>query len=204
MSSNVVHSRRKFLLAGVAAISVLEAETLAEVCRSTEDSVLGPFYRRGAPWRTQLCARDEPGEPLLITGTVSGADSCRPLRGAIVDVWQADAAGHYDNEDGRRAPRRFRLRGRMKTDARGRYGFETILPANYSDGGSFRAKHIHYIVSCPGYESLTTQCYFEGDEYNATDALVKSSLIIETANYLHPSNNRKYLRGTFDVVLTKA
>ncbi len=67
-----------------------------------------------------------------------------------------------------------------------------------------RAKHIHYKISAPGYESLTTECYFEGDKYNSTDSLVKPSLITSLPDFKHPQEKRKFLKGTFDVVLAKA
>ena len=200
-------SRREFIFAGCALLPLLNttAACAENACRPTETNARGPFHRRGAPWRTQLCGPAEPGEPLIISGRILDAGSCRPVAGAVVDVWQANAAGRYDNElpAYRADPEKFLLRGQMKTDAQGRYRFETILPGNYQDGGSWRPRHIHYIVSCPGYESLTTQCYFEGDKYNDTDFLVKRSLIIKLRGPVSVKEERKHLEGTFDIVLAR-
>jgi protocatechuate 3,4-dioxygenase beta subunit len=188
------------MLTGLAALPLLKADAGADECRPTEYNTAGPFYRKGAPWRTKLCGADEPGEPLVMSGRVIDSTTCQPLKGATVDVWQANAEGRYDNDDPKNPPDpdKFLLRGQMKTDKDGRYSFDTILPAPYSAGRAMRARHIHYIVSYPGYEPLTTQCYFEGDKFTETDPLVRRSLIVR----LDEKGKRK--AGAFDIVLVKA
>src|SRR5262249_54539709 len=94
---------------------------------------------------------------------------CKPLDGVVLDVWQVDAAGDYDM-----ASDAFHLRGKFRTDAKGRYGFDTIMPVPYG----VRPKHIHGLVTREGYEPRITQIYFEGDDRNATDRYVKKELII--------------------------
>lgn len=199
---NKLVSRREFVFASLALVPALNCHTGAvadaDGCSPTVRGNRGPFYRSDAPWRTKLCDADEPGEPLVIAGRVVAADNCRPLTDAVVDVWQADATGRYDNDSSR-----FHLRGKTKTDRDGRYRFETILPANYGDGGFQRAKHIHYIVSCAGYESQITECYFEGDPCIKTDSLAKSSLVIPLSAANRDGEKRKHLRGTFDIVLAR-
>lgn len=202
MNESMNSSRRSFVYAGLAALPLLTLDALAD-CKLREASLEGPFYRPGAPWLTRLCRPDEPGEPLVIVGRVTAADSCAPLKNAVIDVWHANHVGLYDNQMKEYA-NKFYLRGRMKTDAEGRYLFTTILPAAYSTGTSWRAKHIHYKISAPGYEPLTTECYFEGDKYNTTDSLVKPSLIISLADFKHPQEKRKYLKGVYDVGLARA
>lgn len=187
-------SRREFVGAGLALLPFLKFEacaTAAETCSPTARGAGGPFYKEGAPWREKLCGADEPGERLQVAGRVTAADTCAPLKGAIVDVWQADAAGHYDNE-------RFHLRGRVRADDEGHYRFETILPGNYTDGGLQRARHIHYIISAPGYAPLVTECYFEGEARNRTDPIVRAALIVPL-----DGERGKQLTATFDVVLAK-
>lgn len=202
MNDSLNSSRRSFIYAGLAALPLLNLETLAD-CKLTTASQEGPFYRAGAPWLTRLCDPHEPGEPLVIVGRVTAAETCAPLKDAVVDVWQANHTGLYDNQMKEYA-NKFYLRGRMKTDAEGRYTFTTILPAAYSTGSSMRAKHIHYKISAPGYELLTTELYFEGDKYNTTDTMVKPALITALSDFKLPQEKRKYLKGTFDVVLAKA
>jgi catechol 1,2-dioxygenase len=195
MSKRLLTSRREFVGAGLALLPFLRFEacaTEAETCSPTLRGAGGPFYREGAPWRSKLCAAGEPGEALVVAGRVTAADTCAPLKGAVVDVWQADAAGRYDNE-------RFNLRGRVKADDEGRYRFETVLPGNYADGGFQRARHIHYIISAPGYAPLTTECYFDGEARNRTDPIVRPSLIVPL-----DGERGKQLKATFDIVLAKS
>jgi protocatechuate 3,4-dioxygenase beta subunit len=66
-------------------------------CIPTVDDIRGPFYREGAPLRERFCPPDEPGEPLALSGVVTGLPSCGPLSGALLDVWQTDARGFYSN-----------------------------------------------------------------------------------------------------------
>lgn len=146
------------------------------VCVETEENGEGPFYKAGAPERSILVERGMPGTRLTLTGRVSGLN-CEQLSGALVDVWQADAAGEYDNAG-------FTLRGRLHADRSGLYRVETIIPKRYRVGGSeqFRPAHIHFKVSAPGFELLTTQLYFPNDPYNATDSGFRRSLMLDPKN----------------------
>ena len=94
------------------------------------------------------------------------------------------------------------LRGRIRAGADGRYSFDTILPGNYRVTETWlRPRHIHYTVSHPSRQSLTTQLYFEGDPQNSSDPMVKPALIIP----LKRSQGKEAaaaLEGTFDIVLT--
>ena len=125
-------------------------------CKLTESDMLGPFYKEGAPFKQKLGEGIE-GEPLIITGKVMDT-SCQPLKDAILDIWQANSTGEYDNKD-------FNLRGKIKTDEHGNYIIDTILPKEYSAGDITRPGHIHLKVGAPNQPILTTQLYFEGDPY---------------------------------------
>lgn len=162
-----------------------------EGCFVTEDNILGPFYKAGAPCEANL-ADGLDGELMLIQGTVYGCDCVTPLAGAIVDVWQADGDGAYDNAG-------FVLRGKIQTDAMGRYSFLTIKPGWYLNGSQYRPAHIHYKVSHEDGVALTTQLYFEGDPYIPIDPFVKDSLVIPLTT--GDVNGSEGLIGTFDVVL---
>src|SRR5204863_369909 len=65
----------------------------------TEPNILGPYYRQGAPYRGKSTPPLEPGEVIVIRGQVWGHDSKRPLAHAVLDIWQANAKGRYDNDD---------------------------------------------------------------------------------------------------------
>lgn len=161
-------------------------------CQVTDDNILGPFYTPDAPYRDDI-TDGKSGTPLIVEGTVYGCDCVTPLAGAVVDVWQADDAGAYDNVG-------YVLRGRVKTDASGHYSFTTIVPGLYLNGDSYRPRHIHYKVSHPQGVALTTQLYFEGDPHIATDAFVKPSLVMPVKEEVGPGGG-KLLRVEFDVVL---
>lgn len=161
-------------------------------CAVTEDNILGPFYKADAPFRDDI-TDGVPGQKLIVSGTVYGCDCVTPLEGAIVDIWQADDGGAYDNTG-------FVLRGRLTTDAAGHYELTTILPGFYLNGANYRPRHIHYKVSHPTAVALTTQLYFEGDPNFATDAFVKPSLIVPLVEEPAPGGGKQW-RCTFDVVL---
>ena len=107
------------------------------------------------------------GTRLLVTGYVL-TTGCKPIRRALVDFWQADAGGVYDNDG-------YRLRGHQFTDATGRYRLDTIVPGIYTG----RTKHIHVKVQRPGGAVLTTQLFFPGVSANTGDGLFESDLLVQ-------------------------
>ncbi|MBE0593706.1 MAG: intradiol ring-cleavage dioxygenase [Burkholderiaceae bacterium] len=132
----------------------------------TRPQTEGPFYSAGPPAKTDFRS-DAPGEPMVLLGFVLGTD-CRPIEGARVDLWHADADGRYDN-------RSFRLRGWQASDARGRFGFETIVPGLYPG----RTRHFHVKVQRPGGPVLTTQLYFPDEPGNRRDFIFDARLLME-------------------------
>lgn len=134
--------------------------------RATPRQTEGPFYTPGSPRRHSLLTPDRPGERLVLAGFVLARD-CRPLAGALVDLWHADGAGAYDNAG-------FDLRGHVRTDAQGRWWFETIVPGLYPG----RTRHAHVKVAAPGARMLTTQLYFPSEPGNARDGLFDPALTL--------------------------
>jgi catechol 1,2-dioxygenase len=178
---------------------------LPENFKATEDNILGPYHRKLAPFRAKVTPPLEPGELMVIRGRVWGIDSRKPLAGAIVEVWQANAAGRYDNDDQDKPPQPgvFVNRARVLTDETGYYEYETIKPGRYMIGPQqWRPAHIHYWVSAAGYKPLVTQLYFKGDPYNDKDDFIKPSLIIEPTVVKVRGSGVQL--GTFDIVLAKA
>ena len=148
-------------------------------CHETEDNLLGPYWRRSAPVRSDLTERGMAGTRLRVTGQVLGLASaaCTPIPNALLDVWQADDRGRKPavySADGS-----WRLRGRLYTRADGSYDLRTIIPGHYGDGNDTRPAHIHVRVSAPGHRRLTTQLYFAGDPYNDQDPFIEKSLIMQ-------------------------
>lgn len=139
----------------------------------------GPYFTPGSPERRSLREDGVEGERLMIAGRVL-TTGCRPIRRALLDFWQADADGEYDNSG-------FRLRGHQFTDARGRFALETIVPGLYPG----RTRHVHVKVQAPRGDVLTTQLYFPGEEGNRADGLFVPELVM----------NVRAERAAFDFVL---
>jgi hydroxyquinol 1,2-dioxygenase len=147
----------------------------------TQSSLLGPFFREGAP---ELA----PGDSII---GVTDSDG-RGVAGATIGVWQTNEDGQYDLQvDGGAA---MDMRGIFRTDADGHYHFRTIRPLGYSipmDGPvgrlvhsqkrhGFRPSHIHVLIAAPGCRELVTALYFGDDENIASDTVfgVSRSLVV--------------------------
>jgi len=178
---------------------------LPREAKLTEDNIEGPYYRKGAPFRAKITPPLEPGTVLVVSGRVWGLNTRKPLANAVLDIWQANAKGRYDNDDPQKPPADdvFVNRARLLTDEGGYYEYETVHPGAYRTGPtSWRPSHVHYLVRHPGYKSLITQLYFKGDPHNKTDDFIKESLIIEPKE--RKINGGVIEVGTFDVVLAPA
>lgn len=127
----------------------------------------GPFFTPNSPERTSLLEPGMPGTRLTITGQVLTTD-CQPVAGALLDFWQADDAGQYDNVG-------YRLRGHQYADDAGAYRLETIVPGGYTG----RTRHIHVRVQAPNSPVLTTQLYFPDDPRNARDGIFRPELVMQ-------------------------
>lgn len=200
-SSGVLGSYGKFLGALGDEKPTVEIPTPAKLV-ATEDNILGPFHRKGAPFRAKITPPLIAGTVLLISGRVWALDKKKPLAGAMLDIWQADSKGRYDNDVPDKPPKSdvFLNRARLLSDENGFYEFETIHPGRYKIGPeTWRPSHIHYLVRARGYKQLVTQLYFKGDPHNKTDEFIKPSLIIDVRNEKASAGN--YEAGTFDIVL---
>ncbi len=133
----------------------VDCATLVATPAQTE----GPYFTAGSPEKTDLREEGMTGTTLVVVGHVVDA-SCRPIAGALIDVWQADADGVYDNAG-------FRLRGHLFSAADGSYRFVTIVPGLYPG----RTEHIHVKVTPPDDATLTTQLYFPDVTQNDADGI---------------------------------
>jgi protocatechuate 3,4-dioxygenase beta subunit len=151
----------------------------APTLRQTE----GPFFKPSSPERVELIEPGMGGQPIELVGFVL-TRACKPVEGALIDFWQADHKGEYDNAG-------FRLRGHQFTDADGRFRLRTIVPGVYEG----RTRHIHVKAQPKGGRILTTQLYFPGEPENRRDGLFRKELLMRTAK------NEGWLAGRFDFVL---
>jgi protocatechuate 3,4-dioxygenase beta subunit len=120
------------------------------------------------------------GERILVTGRVLESDG-RPVRGALVEVWQANAAGRYvHGVDQHPAPidPNFTGAGRCLTDDEGHYEFVTVKPGAYpwkNHPNAWRPAHIHFSLFGRAFtDRLVTQMYFPGDPLFAYDPIFQS------------------------------
>jgi protocatechuate 3,4-dioxygenase beta subunit len=130
----------------------------------------GPFFKPRSPERSDLREPGAGGSSFELSGFVL-TRSCRPLNGAVVDLWHADDKGEYDNVG-------FRYRGHVITAPDGTFRFRTIVPALYSG----RTRHYHVKVQAPGSRLLTTQLYFPNEPANLRDGLFQRELLMRVAN----------------------
>jgi hydroxyquinol 1,2-dioxygenase len=160
---------------------------------ATEATVFGPFFVAGSPdvGLGGDVAAGASGEPCWVEGTVTDSAG-RPLAGARIEVWEADADGLYDvqYDDDRVAGR-----GHLHTDEAGRYRFWAVAPTPYpipDDGpvgrlldaagrSPMRASHLHLMVEAPGRRTLVTHVFARGDPYLESDSVfgVRESLVVD-------------------------
>lgn len=189
-------TRRMVLGAGVFAagslltidVAVAEAPlALTPQCHDGDAATLaqteGPYFKPSSPKRVELIEEGMAGQPIELAGFVM-TRTCKPIPGALLDFWQADDQGRYDNSG-------FRLRGHQFSDAEGRYRLRSIVPGIYPG----RTRHIHVKVQPRGGRVLTTQLYFPGESLNRTDGLFRKELLVRTAK------NAGWLAGRFDFVV---
>jgi protocatechuate 3,4-dioxygenase beta subunit len=149
----------------------------------TPSATEGPYFKSGSPERKSLLEPGVVGDRVNLTGQVL-TRSGKPISGALIDFWQADGNGLYDNVG-------YRLRGHQFTDDQGRYRLETVIPGNY--GG--RTKHIHVKVQAADGTALITQLFFPDEENNQRDSIFRSELLVSL------NETEQGQEATFDFVL---
>ena len=166
-------TRRNFLTLASSAVVVIPGIAFAAFASSacSKDKALASSDTKQIGAKTTIVSEREPGEALIISGTIFALDSKSPLEGATLWVYQTDATGVYSTSSGQ-DQRNTRIHGQMRTGADGRYEFRTIKPASYP-GRSVPA-HIHAFVSAPGFPEYWIDDYvFEGDPFITEDARKK-------------------------------
>lgn len=219
--------RQEFiLLSDVLGVSMLvDAINSRRPNGASPNTVLGPFHVEGAPeypMGTNICL-DQKGEGMVVRGRILDTEG-NPVAGARIDVWQANDEGFYDVQQKGLQPD-FNLRGLFVTGADGSYWFRAVKPKFYPipDDGPvgkllgqlgrhpYRPAHLHYIITAPGYDTLTTHIFDPHDEYIHSDAVfgVKKELLAEFIRIDDSTKAQElgfegsYWDVTFDFVLAR-
>jgi protocatechuate 3,4-dioxygenase beta subunit len=130
------------------------ARPAAPDCVLTPELTEGPYYIASEPFRRNI-TEGRPGFPLVLELTVVDAETCKPLDGARVEIWHADATGNYSGFGAAASNRTF-LRGQQHCDKDGVAAFRTIYPGWYPG----RTTHIHVKVHVEGATVHTGQLFF--------------------------------------------
>ena len=175
-------ARRDLVVGGAAAVGVSAAAPPKLIATASQD--LGPFYPLIRPADsdadlTQVKGRrgTAAGQPIRVIGRIVDLHG-NPIRGARIDLWQANAVGRYDHPGDRANPAAldpfFQGFGRLVADRRGEFRFRSIKPAAYDTPIGMRTPHIHFSIDART-ERLVTQMYFPGEPLNDRDALLKAA-----------------------------
>jgi hydroxyquinol 1,2-dioxygenase len=187
--------RQEFILASdVMGVSMLVDDiNNRRVQGATPSTVEGPFHIPDAPEVAHGAdmAKGAPGIPCFVSGTVRGLNG-EPIGGAILDLWQTDGEGLYEEQ--RRTAEPW-MRGIYRSKPDGSYSIRTVAPISYTipmDGpiGEFfgrttmshmRPAHIHFAISAPGYHGVVTHLFQKGDKFIDNDVVygVKAPLVVE-------------------------
>ncbi|KAF8577937.1 aromatic compound dioxygenase [Ramaria rubella] len=206
--------RQEFiLLSDVFGVSALvDAINNPTIDKATESSVLGPFFTEDAADipAGESIASEGKGDYMYVQGRVFDTQG-RPIPNAKIETWETDENGFYDTQYiGREKPD---CRGRLKTDAEGKYQYRAVVPVSYPIPGdgpvgkmlgtlhrhNNRPGHLHLMVEAEGYRKLVTALYPEGDKYITSDTVfgVKKSLVVslKTIDSDEEAKKRGFPRG---------
>ena len=147
----------------------LAKATVTPSCSSKTPAQLeGPFFTPNSPERSNLISAKDKAAKIQLLGEVLD-EFCRPVQGAMLDFWQSDERGDYNN-------RSDRLRGHQFADAKGGFSLLSLMPREYTG----RTPHLHVKVQRRNGSVLTTQLYFPNHPGNRRDFLFDQRLVLES------------------------
>ncbi|HBP40913.1 MAG: catechol 1,2-dioxygenase [Vreelandella alkaliphila] len=185
----------------------------------TPRTIEGPLYVAGAPEAEGFArmddSQDNDGETMWLTGQVRDV-SGTPIAGAKVEIWHANSHGGYSFFDPSQSE--YNLRRTIYTDSEGHYTARSIIPSGYGvpEGAPTdvvlkslgrhgqRPAHIHYFVSAPGHQHLTTQINLAGDPYTYDDFAfaTREELVVTAERIEDPAEiAKRELDGPFSHVV---
>ncbi|HZY78978.1 MAG TPA: intradiol ring-cleavage dioxygenase [Cyclobacteriaceae bacterium] len=150
-------------------------------------------------WETRLVPATEPGEPMIIEGTIYKKDGKTPAPGVILYVYHTDAKGYYSNLPNEKGNRHGHLKGWMKTGADGKYKFTSIRPAPYPDGDN--PAHVHPLIKEPGMTLYWIDEYLFEDDPLVTEKVRKQEHKRGGKGIIQLVKKDGVWRGTRDIVL---
>lgn len=182
---------------------------LTIACTAQKDRAVGGACDRcdlmfeGMPkamsWEATISPQSEPGEPMIIEGTIYKKDGKTPAPGVVLYVYHTDAQGYYSNIPGQKEIPHGHLRGWIKTGADGKYRFQSIRPAQYPR--ETIPAHIHPLIKEPGLSPYWIDEYlFEGDKF-LTDEERKRQEKRGGNGIISLTKKDGVWRGTRDIVL---
>lgn len=121
------------------------------LCQSTFSDGDGPYYKADAPFRTDLAPDDSQSLRLVVRGKVFAKGCARTMPNVVLDLWQADPMGVYQDTT---------YRGKIRTDSLGNYSYETRMPRGYGEGTGYRPPHIHFKVWSKDRLIITSEMFF--------------------------------------------
>jgi protocatechuate 3,4-dioxygenase beta subunit len=209
------HLLKKSLIgAGAVAAVPTTVKAALQSCGLTPAQTEGPFYpiNEQADKDNDLTwvkgkNKQASGSVVILKGVVQD-DQCRPVKNALVEIWQACASGKYNHPGDPNTAAldpNFQYWGRSVTNDKGEYSFTTIVPGHYPATNSWmRPAHIHMKVHRRGYEELTTQVYFKGDRYNNGDRILQSLSPAERRSVIVDFKKLPYQydTGEFNITIT--
>jgi protocatechuate 3,4-dioxygenase beta subunit len=199
-------NRRNFLKqAATAAVIVPSfAFGFGAISGCNKEQIVAASEPGGGPlsWKTEIVGDKEPGEPMIITGSIFGLDGKTPIEAATLSIYHTDATGKYSPAPGG-DNRTTRLRGKMLTGVDGRYEFKTIKPVSYPD--STIAAHVHAYVSAPGFTEYWIDNFeFEGDPFLREEVVKRAQSQGRFGSILKLARgNDGVLRGVRDIQLER-
>jgi len=166
----------------------------------TTTDILGPFYRPGAPMRSNVVPKEIKESILQLSGTILKDDGKTPYKDCLVEIWQCSPDGIYDNTSDE-----YRFRGAQKTSADGKYHFTTCIPVPYATNESkktYRPAHVHMRISGKGEQDLVTQIYLKDDPHIQEDYASRSPQALKRILEIK-KNNKNENTLQFDIVMSK-
>jgi protocatechuate 3,4-dioxygenase beta subunit len=220
--SEKILSRRGLLRNTVLSMGALMAgkayaDSTLKACGLTPAQTEGPFYpiadqldKDNDLTRVKGLGRQARGEVVFLRGVVQD-EFCRPVKGALVEIWQACDTGKYNHPGDPNTASLdpdFQYWGRNLSNEKGEYNFKTIIPGEYPATSTWeRPPHIHIKIHLRGFEELTTQMYFGGHRLNSGDRILRSlsaedrrNVTIEFKEELGPDGVKRKV-GTFNISL---